>query len=76
MTKEQYSSTADELVNRITALLPLHPEILEMESAFDLFKLPGFKCDGLQPSLFQASWALNKAKATAKARGGAEGSKS
>ena len=55
-----YESTADELVKRINELVPDHPEILQINSAWDLFKIPGFKCDDLHPSLFQASWALAK----------------
>lgn len=57
-----YSKTADELVARITALIPDHPEIMDMESAWDLFDVDGFKCDDLQPSMFQAGWALQKSK--------------
>ena len=56
-----YVSTAHELKKRITKLIPEHQEILSLESAWDLFKVPGFKCDDLQPSLSQASWALSAA---------------
>lgn len=58
----EYSKTADTLVERITALIPTHPEILEIDDPFKLFKVPGFKCDDIAPSFFQASWALKKAK--------------
>ena len=61
-TAEGYSEV-DELVKRISELIPSHPEILEMDDAFSLFGVDGFKCDDLQPSLFQAQWALAKAKA-------------
>jgi hypothetical protein len=57
-----YESTATALVDRISALMPTHPEILRMDSAWDLFKVPGFKCDDLQPSLAQARAALSLAK--------------
>lgn len=57
-----YESTANELRNRITALIPEHPEILAMESAWDLFEVDGFKCDDLSPSMAQAGWALANAK--------------
>ncbi len=57
-----YESTADQLVDRITALIPANPNILEMESAWDLFKVSGFQCGDISPSLAQASWALAKAK--------------
>ena len=52
----------DQLSKRILDLIPDHPEILEITEAFDLFKVEGFKCDDLEPSLFQASSALSKAQ--------------
>lgn len=58
-----YASTADDLVARIVALIPSQPQILTLDSAWDLFKVPGFECADLQPSLYQASFALAKAKA-------------
>jgi hypothetical protein len=33
-----------------------------MDNAFDLFKVKGFNCDDLQPSLTQAGIALRKAQ--------------
>ena len=57
-----YESGANELARRIVALIPAHPEILELDSPFDLFKVPGFKSDDLEPTLAQASWALARAK--------------
>jgi len=57
-----YEETANELVSRIMALIPEHPEILEMKSAWDLLKVDGFKCDDLQPSAAQAGWAFAQAK--------------
>jgi hypothetical protein len=56
-----YEWTANELVKRITALIPKHPEILKLENAWGLFKVEGFKCDDLGPSLGQAQFALAKA---------------
>ena len=56
-----YESTAEILVRRIIALIPDHPEILEMDSPWDLFKIDEFKSDDLQPSFYQASWALGQA---------------
>lgn len=61
-TPQSYESTGNELVDRILKLIPNHPEILTLESPFDLFKIEGFKCDDLQPSLFQAGWALGRAR--------------
>jgi hypothetical protein len=52
----------DELTKRILALIPSHPEIMTIESAFDLFKIDGFKCDDLDPSLAQAVAALGRAR--------------
>lgn len=60
-TKAGYGVTADELVERIKALIPTHPEILNMVHAWSLFEIKDFKCDDLQPSLYQASWALAQA---------------
>lgn len=62
MSKEQYESTANVLRDRIAALIPAHPEILDMDSAWDLFKIPEFDCKDLEPSAFQASWAFSAAK--------------
>lgn len=61
-----YTSTADKLVEIIEALIPEHPEILTMDSAFALFKVEGFKeaIKGLDPSLAQAQWALSTMRPT------------
>lgn len=55
-----YSSTADALVQRILALP--HDKVEACNDAWGLFKIEEFKCDDLEPSLFQADWALSKAK--------------
>lgn len=57
-----YTQTADTLVGRILALIPEHPEILETDDPWKLFKVDGFQCGDIGPSLFQASCALNRAK--------------
>ena len=57
-----YGATADILYARIFELIPEHPEILELKSAFDLFNIEGFDCSDLEPSYMQATWALAKAK--------------
>lgn len=57
-----YAKTVDELTNRIVALIAENPHILTMESAWDLFKVDGFDCKDIGPSLAQAQWALNNAK--------------
>jgi len=61
-TAQQYSGTADELTSRILALIPDNPGILEIDGPWDLFEVQGFKCNDINPSLFQASWALARAK--------------
>lgn len=57
-----YAGVADQLVERIDALVPEHPEILSMDDPWKLFAVPGFKCDDLQPSMAQAGWALAQVK--------------
>jgi hypothetical protein len=57
-----YASLAEELSARIYALIPEQPAILELNDVWRLFKIPGFHCDDLGPSMYQASWALNAAK--------------
>ena len=64
MCVNAYESVAHELRDRILALIPHHPEILEMDSVWDLFDVDGFKCDDLGPSLAQAGWAFVAAKQT------------
>jgi hypothetical protein len=57
-----YELYANKLKDRILSLIPDHPEIMNIDSAWDLFKINDFNCDDLQPSAFQAQWALIKAK--------------
>jgi hypothetical protein len=57
-----YANTANELSRRILVLIRDHPEIMTLESAWDLFNVPGFRCDDLSPSFAQASWALTAAR--------------
>ena len=60
MNRMEYSSICDNLVTRIEALVPAHPEILTMRDVWDLFKVPGFRCDDLGPSMAQAMAALQE----------------
>jgi hypothetical protein len=62
MKAHEYAATADELVDRIAALIPAHPEIIEMDDPCKLFRIPGFRCDDIAPSLAQATWALRAAQ--------------
>lgn len=55
----QYELTADELTRRIVAL---GPQVLDLESPWKLFKVEGFHCDDIGPTLAQAQWALAKAQ--------------
>ena len=57
-----YNGVAEELAKRILALIPDNPQLLEMTDCWELFKVPGFNCKDLGPTMFQAGWALNKAK--------------
>jgi hypothetical protein len=68
--KSTYYAILDELIERIEALVPAHPEILELKDAWGLFKIPGFDCSDLEPSLAQASVALAEAKKRHRDRGG------
>ena len=56
--RSAYEATAQALVKRITDCIPANPKILTMKDPFKLFKVPGFKCDDLEPSLAQAMAAL------------------
>lgn len=57
-----YVRAGNELRDRILALIPEHPEILDMEGPWPLHDIDGFVSSDLQPSLYQASWALAAAK--------------
>ena len=61
-TAEEYTLAADTLVNRIKVLIPKHSEILDMQDPWGLLKIDEFTYKDLQPSLFQVTWALAKAK--------------
>lgn len=57
-----YASTAETLCDRIFVLIPENPQILYLDGPWAMFKIPGFDCDDLNPSLAQACGALGKAK--------------
>lgn len=67
-TESAYAATADELSARIEALIPTNPDLLTLTDPWQLFKVPGFKCDDLQPSLAQAACALGSAQGRYKQR--------
>lgn len=54
-----YEDTADVLTQRIVAI---GPDILNIDDPWQLFKVSGFDCSDLNPSLAQASFALAKAQ--------------
>ena len=57
-----YEDAGQELKRRIKALIPEHPEIMEMRGPWGLFKVPGFRCDDLEPSMAMADAALDLAR--------------
>jgi hypothetical protein len=68
-----YEAAGQELKRRIAALIPEHPAILEITNVFDLYKVPGFACSDLQPSLAMAGAALSAAKSEWRRRGTTNG---
>jgi len=66
MEIKEYEATTMVLCDRICALIPKHPEILNMTSPWDLFNVPGFNCEDIGPSLAQAWAALSTAQWTYK----------
>jgi hypothetical protein len=67
MSPEYYDRAAKELARQILALIPDHPEILDMTDPWGLFKVPGFRGDYLASSLAMAEAVLRKALEEAKA---------
>jgi hypothetical protein len=57
-----YEDTANQLMERILSLIPEHPEIMKMDSPWDLFKIEGLNYDDLAPSMAQADWAMQRAQ--------------
>lgn len=53
-----YYQDIDNLVETITTLLPKYPEILTMESLWDLLKIEELKIDERQLSLSQVAMAV------------------
>ena len=58
---QQYSHTADELTLRFKVIIDSNPELKNETDLFKFFAY-GLNVKDLQPSLFQAQWALQKAK--------------
>lgn len=57
-----YEAAADVLVERILQSMREHPEAMNIMDPWDLFKVPGFKCDDIGPSFAQAAWAIGRAR--------------
>ncbi len=57
-----YEKCAQSLKARIMALIPKHPEILDMKDSFELFTIPNFICGDLDPTKAMADVALAHAK--------------
>lgn len=66
--EQHYRKTGQELERRIVALIPDHPEILEMDEPWGLFEVSGFCCADLGPTLNQATFALKAAQREFKSR--------
>lgn len=54
----RYDGVVGALADQIRALVPVQPQILQLEDPWGLFRVPGFNCEELNPSLEQATWAL------------------
>lgn len=57
-----YEEAGQELKRRIMALIPDHPEIMDLPDPWGLFKVPGFECGDLQPSYAMAGAAMDEAR--------------
>jgi hypothetical protein len=69
---DSYIKAADTLRDRILALIPDNPQILDMMNPWHLFGVEGFTTDGLEPSLAQAGAALEAAKALYRTQSGGD----
>lgn len=54
----QYDGVVGAIADQIRALVPLQPQILQLEDPWSLFHVPGFNFEATNPSLEQATWAL------------------
>jgi hypothetical protein len=62
MFNEAYIDSANKLRDRIVDLIPERPEIMNIENTWDLLDVDGLSFSDLDPTLAQASWALEQAK--------------
>lgn len=62
---DAYEKTANVLVDRMVAALKANPGV-KVDDCWGMLKVPGFKCDDLSTSFFQAAWAFSKARALIK----------
>ncbi len=60
---EEYAETARRMLARILESFRAHPvEAASITSPWQLYQLPGFKCDDIRPTLVQAEAALLEAR--------------
>ncbi len=57
-----YEAAADKLVQRMLQTFEAHPDAAQLDDVWKMLKVPGFNCDDIGPSLFQAGWAFSMAK--------------
>jgi len=57
-----YNDTVNILKDRIKVLINDNPEILQIDDPWKLFDFEALVVSDLDPSLFQAQWALSRAK--------------
>lgn len=55
-----YTRSTDLLYKRLVKLIPKHPEILELKSAFDLSKIKSFDLKGLDVTYTEVVAILDK----------------
>ena len=57
----EYEAAGQEIKRRILALIPSHPELLDLKSARDLGNIPDLKLDDIKPSYAMLQAALELA---------------
>ena len=60
--EREYCNTADKVVKSIIEVSKEHPEILDIEDIWDLFKFEKYGFKAHDCTLFQAQWALATAR--------------
>jgi len=60
--KAEHEETANRLTERILESIPGHPEILDMDNPWLLYKVKDFQCNDINPTHAQAVAALASAQ--------------